>query len=68
MSNTCLVCLQVLLDLYDKILRTVARMPQDAVYRTSTESIVKDRLAIVRAVSKTNYVLFFITSCRIQLI
>ena len=48
----CDLFLQILGDLYDKILRTVARMPQDARYRTSTEAIIKERLAIVKSVSR----------------
>ncbi|XP_060079199.1 probable NADH dehydrogenase [ubiquinone] 1 alpha subcomplex subunit 5 [Ylistrum balloti] len=36
-----------LMELYDKILRTVAKMPSDAAYRQNTESIIKGRLALV---------------------
>ncbi|OWF36687.1 NADH dehydrogenase [ubiquinone] 1 alpha subcomplex subunit 5-like [Mizuhopecten yessoensis] len=32
---------------YDKTLRTLAKMPADAAYRQNTESIIKNRLALV---------------------
>lgn len=37
--------------LYGKILRAVAKMPQDAAYRRYTEQIVNDRLRAVQSVS-----------------
>ncbi|XP_033745220.1 probable NADH dehydrogenase [ubiquinone] 1 alpha subcomplex subunit 5 [Pecten maximus] len=36
-----------LMEVYDKILRTVAKMPENAAYRQNTESIIKGRLALV---------------------
>ncbi|KAL7044214.1 hypothetical protein ACKWTF_001831 [Chironomus riparius] len=37
--------------LYGKILRALAKMPQDAAYRKYTEQIVNDRLKAVQTVS-----------------
>merc|ERR1711964_606082 len=37
--------------LYDKILRTLQKMPEDATYRTNTEQIVQHRLALVNSES-----------------
>lgn len=37
--------------LYNKILRALAKMPQDAAYRRNTEEIVNDRLRAVQSVS-----------------
>ena len=39
--------------LYGKILRALAKMPQDASYRKYTEQIVNDRLKAVQTVSKS---------------
>ena len=51
-----LVCLfQKLVILYDKILRTLQRIPEEAAYRKYTEAIVKDRLAMVKTVSIDNF-------------
>jgi len=41
---------QKLVILYDKILRTLQRIPEDAAYRKHTENIIKDRLALVKTV------------------
>ncbi|XP_069101135.1 probable NADH dehydrogenase [ubiquinone] 1 alpha subcomplex subunit 5 [Argopecten irradians] len=38
-----------LMQIYDKILRTVAKMPETAAYRQNTESIVKGRLNLVKS-------------------
>lgn len=37
--------------LYNKILKTLAKMPQNAAYRIHTEKLIKDRADIVVAVS-----------------
>lgn len=42
--------------LYGKILRALAKMPQDAAYRKYTEQIVNDRLKAVQTVSFTQTV------------
>lgn len=38
--------------LYNKILRAVAKMPQDAAYRRYTEQIVSERAKVVATVNK----------------
>ena len=38
--------------LYEKIQRVLARMPREAAYRTSTETIIAERQAVVLAVSQ----------------
>merc|ERR1719334_3054209 len=40
---------QSLKVLYEKILRTLTKFPQDAAYRKYTEQIVSERLAVVKA-------------------
>uniref|UniRef100_A0A090L3U1 NADH dehydrogenase [ubiquinone] 1 alpha subcomplex subunit 5 n=1 Tax=Strongyloides ratti TaxID=34506 RepID=A0A090L3U1_STRRB len=37
--------------IYDRILRTIEKIPMESVYRKSTEHIVKSRLALVNEVS-----------------
>ncbi|KAK2167828.1 hypothetical protein LSH36_23g01011 [Paralvinella palmiformis] len=41
-----------LVILYDKILRTLQRIPEDAAYRKHTENIIKDRLALVKTAER----------------
>lgn len=43
--------------LYGKILRAVAKMPQDAAYRRYTEQIVNDRLRAVQSVSQIAFLI-----------
>lgn len=43
--------------LYNKILRAVAKMPQDAAYRRNTEQIVADRAKIVASVRTVGVIL-----------
>ena len=41
---------QTLTVLYDKILRTLQKMPEDATYRKNTQVIIEDRLIAVKSV------------------
>ncbi|XP_058463713.1 NADH dehydrogenase [ubiquinone] 1 alpha subcomplex subunit 5 [Malaya genurostris] len=40
--------------LYNKILRAVAKMPEDAAYRRYTEQVVKNRVSIVASTPNVN--------------
>lgn len=42
--------------LYGKILRALAKMPQDAAYRKYTEQIVNDRLKAVQTVCENEFI------------